>query len=84
MTKYLIETNLYKDISNTNLLIKRVDDNLFRYDPISGNWITDYALSIIYTDHIEVEDVTEEEAQKVIQRLNEEYRKGTYKARRLS
>lgn len=84
MTDYFIETSPYEDISNTNLLIKRDDQGLFKYDPISSKWITDKNLGIIYTDHIEVETVTEEEAQKVIARLNEEYKKGTYKERRFS
>lgn len=82
--RYLIETGPYTDLANTNLLIKQDNSSLYRYDPISKNWILDYDLCIIYTDHIEVETVTEEEAQEVIARLNEERKKGAYKERRFS
>lgn len=84
MTHYFIETSIYKDIDNTNLLIKKDDSVLYRYDPISAKWIADNELSIIYTDHIEVDRIAEKEAQEVIKRLNDEYKEGTYRARRFS
>lgn len=82
--RYLIETGPYTDLTNTNLLIKQDNSDLYRYDPISKDWILDYDLCIIYTDHIEVESITEKEAEKVIQRFNKAYETGTYKARSLS
>lgn len=84
MVDYFIETSPYRDINNTNLLIKRDDQGLFKYDPAGPGWVTDKNLGIIYTDHVEVENVTEEEAQRVMKRLNEEYKNGTFKARRFS
>lgn len=68
---YFARTTVNMNVINTDTLIKLPENESvpYKFDTQKKEWIKDYEMCAIYTDHIEVEEIDEKTALEILERM---------------